>query len=196
MPENVIPGIVDDAGPIRYDWPSIKLLYVGGASVTDIARSLTKDYPDHFTRIQNTISVRAQRDEWKKVRDSALELLALRPESSRGNDSTLSPVMSKDVMSMAANTASVRKNRYLDVTTEAIDRAASTLKDRPINTLEEAAMAFKLMEPVHALARDVHGLSAKDGANQVQVNILSQWAGGIPEEETEHTSDPSTLDPS
>ena len=192
--DSIPPIIVDDQGPIRYDWPNLKLLYVGGAGVADIARALTVEFPDHFERVQNTINRRSAREEWPKVREDSANLIRMRPESSKNNVSLLERPMSQNVLTTAANTRSVRKERYLNSTSAFIDKAAQQLDNHPISSLADAALAAKLMEPVHAIAKDVHGLNAKDGSNAVQVNILSEWAGSGPPEvsvETRETTDES-----
>jgi hypothetical protein len=190
MPE--IPAVIDGYGPIRYDWPRLKLLYVGGASNTDIARSITTDFPEHFERVRAAINQRSCREEWPKLREESVTLVNSRSGLSKNNDSPLQPPSSQNVITTAANTASVRKNRYLEITSKFIDRAASQLESHPVESLADAALAAKFMLPVHEIAKDVHGLNGKDGSNQVQVNILSDWAGSGPPEiqvETHQTSD-------
>jgi hypothetical protein len=82
--------------------------------------------------------------------------------------------MSQNVTTAAGNLYAARKNAYLDVTAKFIDRAATQLDRRAIDSLEDAALAGKLFLPVHELARDIHGLNARESANQVNVNILSE----------------------
>ncbi|MCE0483114.1 MAG: hypothetical protein LV479_02625 [Methylacidiphilales bacterium] len=165
---------------IRYDWPSLKLLYVGGASHTDIAHALTKDCPEEFDRVRAAIAKASSRDDWPALRNASQTIVSARPEASPLNDSTLSHLPSQSVTKVAAECFSARKSRYLDVTSGFIDRAATQLRQRGIDSLESAALAAKLMLPVHELARDIHGLNAKESGNQVNVNILSEWAGGDP----------------
>ena len=180
-PLDAQPGLSDEVGPIRYDWQTIKLLYISGASSTDIARSLTLDCPDAMNRVRNTICKRGERDGWKEIREAGLKLTQNRPANSMNNDSRLESALSQSVESIAQNVYSARKSRYLDITTRFVDRSATALDNRSINNLEEAAMAAKLMEPVHAIAKDVHGLNAKEGTHNLQVNFLSDFSGQIPE---------------
>jgi hypothetical protein len=170
------PILFDQQGPIRYDWPSIKLLYVGGASHSDIATALTKNQPDLFDRVRAAIAQSSSRDDWPSLRQLSIDVVQSRPDAVPNNHNTVSRLKSHDVTLLAASTHSARKNRYLDITSKFLDRAATTLDQRRVDTLEQAAMAAKLMQPVHEIARDIHGLSSKDGVNQVNVNILSQWA--------------------
>lgn len=166
--------------PLRYDWPEIKLMYVAGASAADIARALTQTQPDAFRRVQNTILQACGRGEWNKLREKAVKLTESRPEGSKNNVSTLSPPSSTNVIAMAQNILSARKNKYLDVMTEAIERGSLAVKRASLDTLEDVAMTFKLAEPMHAIAKDVHGLNAKDSVQAMQVNFLSDFAGALP----------------
>ncbi len=166
---------------IRYDWPSIKLLYVAGAGVTEIARSLTRDRPDDFARIRGTIAQRCTRDRWPALRTAGLQLTQDRPQGSKGNDSVSDKIMSQNVTMAAANLYAARKDSYRERTSRFIDRASLQLDQRPIESLEDASRAGKLFQPVHELARDIHGLNAKEGSHNLNVNILSQWTDMIPE---------------
>lgn len=174
------PILIDEAGPIRYDWPQIKLLYVAGAGVTDLARSLTIDQPDEFDRVRAAVAQRAHREEWLEIRDAGLKMTQNRPEGSKNNVSALERPLSQNVQILAQNIFAERKKLYIERTTGFIDRASKRLEERKVATLEDAAMAAKLFEPVHAIARDVHGLNAKEGTHNLQVNILSDWAGKLP----------------
>lgn len=183
----------DRQGVIRYDWSSIKLLYVGGASHSDIAHGLTIDCPEHFDRARAAIAQASSRDDWPSLRELSNTLVQSRVNAHKSNDSTLNRVESHLVTQTAASTYAARKNRYLDVTSRFIDRASDQLEKREIESLEQAALAAKLMQPVHEIARDIHGLNAKEGAGQVQVNILSDWAGGIPPSLDVQTQDTTSV---
>lgn len=180
--DDIKPAILlDDQGPIRYDWQGIKLLYVAGASVTDIARSLTADCPEYFVRVQNTVSVKVKRDEWQSIKDRALSLAETRKSNSLAHKDQGPRALSEGVMLSAANILASRKTAYRERTSKFIDRASIELEKRPIESLEDASLAGKLFDPIHELARDIHGLHAKEGSHSLQVNVLSNWAGKIPE---------------
>jgi len=165
---------------IRCDWPAIKLLYVAGNGVTDIARSLTKDSPAECSRIRATIAQRCKREDWPALRKAGLQLAQDRPPGSKGNDSVSDSILSPDVTKAAGNLFALRKDAYRERTTRFIDRASVQLDRRPIDSLEDAALAGKLFQPVHEIARDIHGLNAKEGSHNLQINFLSDLAGKIP----------------
>lgn len=187
--DDPIPSFVDESGPIRYDWPSIKLLYASGAGVSEIAHSMSKDFPEQFKRIRAAIAQRCSLDEWPKIREAGQALAHSRPAGSKNNDSLSVLPPSHNVTAIAQNLQSARKSRYLEVTSKFIEKASNHLEGHPIQCLADAAMAAKLFAPVHEIAKDVHGLNGKDGQNLLQVNVLSQWAGGIPVIDSDNTSD-------
>lgn len=163
-------SLVDENGIIRYDWPEIRLLFVGGSTVADIARSLTVDCPDSYDTVSNTIYTRARRDEWAETSRQVAKLAESRPRASVNGSSELSTT----VQTMAQNIAIERKKSYIDRTSGFIDKASKLLEDRPLQTLEDAAMAGKLFDPVHQIAKDIHGLNAREPVAALQVNILSE----------------------
>jgi hypothetical protein len=156
---------------IRYDWPAIKLLYVAGAGVTEIARSLAGDRPEDNVRIRATVAQRCKREDWPALRSKGLQLAQDRPPGSKGNDSVSDKMMSQHV-TIAAGLLADRKNAYCERTSRFIDRASLQLDQRPIESLEDASQAGKMFQPVHVLARDIHGLNAKEPAAALQVNFL------------------------
>lgn len=171
--DNQSPILVDEAGPIRYNWPEIKLLYVSGASCTDIARGLTKDCPDHTNRARSAIAQRCCRDGWPEIRDAGKKFMETRPINAKNHDSRFQPSLLQDGARMAANVFADRKNSYLERASSFVDKSSKLLDDREINNLEEAALAAQLFDPVHKIAKDVHGLNVKEPAAALQVNFLS-----------------------
>lgn len=199
MSERVRSIIIDESGPIRYDWPGIKLLYVAGAGCSEIAHSMTAQTTHLFERVRAAIAQRCSVDEWPKLREAGLKLSESRPVGSKNNDSLSDRLLSRNITATAGGCLAARKNRYLDITSKFIDRASDQLDKREISSLEQAALAAKLMQPVHEIAKDVHGLNSKDGVNQVNVNILSQWTDSGPpavEVESHDTSRSSSHDSS
>jgi hypothetical protein len=148
-------------------------LFTAGVSAADIAKSLTKTCPDAYLTVRKTIATRSQRYEWAKVAEDARKLVSSEPRAISDVFRSQN-AMSPNVVAYAANIASERKNRYLDVTTGFIDKAVTKLQEHPIESLQDASVAAKLMEPVHKIAVDVHGLNAKESPASLQVNILSQ----------------------
>jgi isocitrate/isopropylmalate dehydrogenase len=165
------PIIADELGPIRYDWPNIQLLFTAGASPADIAKALTKDCPDQYDVVRNTVAKRSQRYEWGQIAEDARKLASSEPRAISAIAKSNS-ALSTNVLAGAANVFAERKSRYLEVTTDFVDRSVSKLKDHPINNLADASVAAKLMEPVHKIAVDIHGLNAKDSPAALQVNFL------------------------
>lgn len=158
--------LVDEVGIIRYDWEEIKALYVANISPTEIARSLTKECPESFSTVQNTIHTRASRNDWQLLRDKASKLVSGDPDANLGVSKIARP-------SLISSVLAERRGRYLDITSKKLDETATALENTPINSLEQSAMAFKLLEPAHKIAVDVHGLNARESAAALQVNILS-----------------------
>lgn len=165
------PILTDELGPIRYDWPSIQLMFSTGVSPIDIARALTKDCPDSLETVRKTIAKRSQRYEWGKMVEEARKLISSHPDAISEVDRARSAV-SPSVVQSAVNVYSERKSRYLEATTQFVDRAVGTLATRDVSSLEAAAVSAKLMEPIHKLAVDIHGLNAKDSPAALQVNFL------------------------
>lgn len=162
-------SLSDQQGVIRYDWPGIQLLFTAGCSPADIARSLTQDCPDNYDTVRKTVAQRSSRYEWTKTADEAKKLVSANPSSIYNKTKELS----SSVVGLAQNIALERKKSYLDRTSGFIDRASKLLEDRPLESLEDAAMAGKLFDPVHQIAKDVHGLNAREPVAALQVNILS-----------------------
>lgn len=174
------PVLIDESGPIRYDWHEIKLLFVAGAGVTDIARSITKDQPELLDRVSNTIQQRCGRDEWAKLRADAISLIQERPPTSKNNSTVIERLASPNVIQMAQNIFAARKHSYLERTSLFGDQASKRLVETEVQSLEEASLKAKLFEPVHNMMKTVHGLDAKEGSTNLQVNVLSDWAGKYP----------------
>ena len=80
---------------------------------------------------------------------------------------------------------SARKRKYLDRTSLFGDQASEKLTETPVESLHDASLRAKLFEPVHNIMKTVHGLDAKEGSTNLQVNLLSNWAGQMPVVEVE-----------
>lgn len=178
-------SLVDRQGPIRYDWSGIQLLWTAGASAADIAKSLTQDFPEQYDIVRNTVAKRAQRHEWHQTAKEAQKLVSANPSSFYNKPRELSA----SVLATSVNIASERKKNYVDRVAGFLDKSSKLLEDRPLESLEDAALAGKLMEPVHNIARDIHGLNAREPVAALQVNFLSDpgtWKQVEENPESEH----------
>lgn len=173
--------VIDESGPVRYNWPEIKLLYMGGATAQQIANALSAGNPESTETIRAAIAKQSSRNDWPSELASITQKVSEAKNGRQYLPDGQNNTQSLSVTEASVTLASERKARYLEITSKFADRAAKTLDQRQIDTLEDAAMAAKLFQPVHELARDIHGLNGKDVGNQVQVNILSDWANKVPD---------------
>lgn len=170
-------------GESRLDWSAVEAMWLTGIGATEIARTICPNDKTSAKRVRDRIYCHAYKHGWTKRLEKAHKMQELadklleKPKTAQPTQ--ISPVEQTKLevtngAQIAANIMATRKEAYLQKTSKAIDKATELLEKHEMHTLEDAGLAFAAFEPVHKIAKDVHGLDAKNVTNAVQVNFLSQ----------------------
>lgn len=166
-------AIANEQGVIRYDWPNIQLLWTAGATAADIARSMTRDCPEEYDKVRNTVAVRAARNEWAKTAEDARKLVSGQTRAITDGFQKTRNALSTDVIGQAANIALQHKNAYVSRVSAWGDKVSSVLEQQQVTTMDQVQTTAIQLKPAHDILKDIHGLNARENSTQVNFNMLS-----------------------